>query len=280
MNAVPPAPDELAALLRLLDDDTPEVRERVAERLSLCGGDLSEWLATQSRILSAREKALLITLLSATRRENLIRDWIVPTGGIAGLREDWDTFEALLRNLSDFLHDGISLRQPLSDALDLLAEEASESGISTASELRKFLFDDSRLTGNQRGYYDPRNSDLAWCIEEGFSNPIGLCVIFILVGRRLQLEVEGVNFPGHFMCRVFEEGYPLIIDCYDQGRRHLQSTLLESPELNRTQRSILVQSCDPGTILLRLLNNLKEALDRESRAHDALVIQELVNTLS
>jgi hypothetical protein len=52
MDAVPPAPEELDALLRLLDDETPAVRERVAERFALCGGDLSEWLATQPRPLS------------------------------------------------------------------------------------------------------------------------------------------------------------------------------------------------------------------------------------
>jgi len=38
----PPTSEELVALLRLLDDDTPEVRERVAQRLALCGGDLSD----------------------------------------------------------------------------------------------------------------------------------------------------------------------------------------------------------------------------------------------
>lgn len=279
MNAVPPAPDELAALLRLLDDETPEVRTQVAERIALCGGDLSEWLATQSRILSSREKSLLVNMLSATRRENLTRDWIVPSGGISGLREDWDTFEALLRTLSDFLHDGISLRQALSDALDLLAEEACEEGVSSANELRAFLFNGTRLSGNQRGYHDPRNSDLAWCIEEGLSNPIGLCVIYMLVARRLQYEIEGVNFPGHFMCRIFEDGYPLIIDCYGHGQVHLQASLLESPELTRTQREIIAQSADAGSILLRLLHNLNDALQRENRDQDARIIQELIDTL-
>jgi Transglutaminase-like superfamily len=279
MNAVPPAPDELEALLRLLDDETPEVRVQVAERIALCGGDLSEWLATQPRILSRREKSLLVKMLSATRRENLIRDWIIPTGGVAGLRDDWDTFESLLRSLSDFLHDGITLRQPLSDALDLLYEEASEDGVSSANELRAFLFSGGRLKGNQRGYNDPRNSDLAWCIEEGLSNPIGLCVIFMLVARRLQFETEGINFPGHFMCRIFEDGYPLIIDCYDQGRLHLQSTLLENPELTRDQRMILTQSAAVGNILLRMLHNLKHALKKENRDQDVAIVEELIGTL-
>ena len=280
MNAVPPAPEELDALLRLLDDETPAVRERVAERFALCGGDISEWLATQPRILSREEKLLLTEMLSPGRREILAKEWIAPSGGAAALGEDWDTFEALLRVLSDFLHDGIALRQPLTDALDLLAEEAEEEGITTANELRAFLFEGSRLRGNQSAYYDPRNSDLAWSIAEGQSNPLGLCLIFILVARRLELEVEGVNFPGHFMCRIFEDGYPLIIDCFDHGRLHFQSTLLDSPELDKSQRDLLRRTADPGTILLRLLNNLNQSLEQNGREEDARLIKDLQKTLA
>ena len=279
MHAAPPAPGELEALLRLLDDETPSVRERVAARLALCGGDISEWFATQSRALSRQEQRLLVEMLSPPRREILAREWIAPTGGAAALQEDWESFEALLRSLSDFLHDGISLRQPLSDALDLLAEEASDDGVTTANELRKYLFDGTRLTGNQQEYQDPRNSDLAWSIAEGRSNPLGLCLIFMLVGRRLNFEIEGVNFPGHFMCRIYEDGYPLIIDCFENGQLHVQFTLLESPDLSRSQRSVLRQSVGPGTILLRLLNNLYQSLDQAARDKDAQLIKQLQATL-
>ncbi|MES2659971.1 MAG: transglutaminase-like domain-containing protein [Verrucomicrobiota bacterium] len=279
MNAAPPAPEELDALLRLLDDETPEVRSRVSERFALCGGDISEWLATRPRQLSEHEKELLAEMLSPPRREILSREWIAPSGGAWALQEDWESFEALLRTLSDFLHDGISLRQPLSDALDLIAEEAADEGVSSANELRSFLFDSKRLSANQENYYDVRNSDLAWCIAEGRSNPLGLCLIFILVGRRLDLEVEGVNFPGHFMCRIFEDSFPLIIDCFDKGQLHLQSTLLESPELTRPQRDLLRQSAGPGIILLRLLNNLNQSLEKAERTEDAELIKELLATL-
>ena len=278
-NAAPPAPEELDALIRLLDDETPAVREQVAQRLALCGGDISEWLATQPRILSREEKALLTEMLSPGRRETLAREWIAPTGGASALSEDWDSVESLLRVLSDFLHDGIALRQPLADALDLLAEEAEEDGVTGENELRAFLFEGTRLRGNQSAYYDPRNSDLAWSIAEGQSNPLGLCLIFILVARRLELEVEGVNFPGHFMARYFEEGYPIIVDCFDRGRVHLQSTLLESPELTKPQRDLLRQTAVPGTILVRLLNNLNQSLEQNGREEDAELIKELQKTL-
>lgn len=280
MNAAPPAMEELDALVRLLDDETPAVRERVAERLSHCGGDLSEWLATRPQLLSKKEQALLQQMLSPARRKTLVRDWIVPTGGAAALQEDWESFEALLRTLSDFLHDGITLRQPLSDALDLLAEEATEAGVITENDLRTFLFEGDRLQGNRSDYYDPRNSDLAWSISEGQSNPLGLCLIFILTARRLNLEIEGVNFPGHFLSRIFEDGYPLIVDCFDHGRVHLQSTLIENgAELTRQQRSTLRETADPGTILLRLLNNLSSALEHAGRQEDAQLIETLHKTL-
>ncbi len=279
MNAAPPSHEELDALLRLLDDETPVVRERVAERLACSDGDLSEWLATQSRILSEKDSELLVEMLKPPRREILVREWIAPTGGAGALQEDWESCEALLRTLSDFLHDGVSLRQPLSDALDLLAEEASEEGIATANELRAFLFEGNRLVGNHKTYYDPRNSDLAWCIAENRSNPLGLCLIFILVGRRLDLEIEGVNFPGHFMCRIFEDGFPVIVDCFDHGRLHLQATILENPEIQRAHREILRQSAGPGTILLRLLNNLHKSFVQNNFPEDAELILQLQATL-
>ncbi len=279
MNAAPPAPEELDALLRLLDDETPEVRTRVAERLALCGGDISEWLATRPHALGKRELSLLAEMLSPPRRETLEREWLAPTCGAAALREDWETFEAMLRAISDFLHDGITIRQPLSDALDLLAEEAGESGVNNARDLRAFLFESSRLTSNREEYDDPRNSDLAWSIADGKSNPLGLVLIFMLVARRMDHEVEAVNFPGHFLCRIFEDGYPIIVDCFDEGRLHLQSTLLENPDLSRDERSILRQSADPGTILLRLLNNLVAALEKSGRKDDARLIRKLRATL-
>jgi len=277
--AAPPTLQELDALLRLLDDETPSVRERVAERIARSGGDLSEWLATRSKPLNPHERKLLSAMLHPARRENLVRDWIAPTGGAAALQEDWESFEALLRTLSDFLHDGISLRQPLSDALDLLAEEAAEQGVSTADELRTFLFEGDRLVGNHKEYSDPRNSDLAWSIAEGRSNPLGLCLIFILVGRRLDLEIEGVNFPGHFICRIFEDGDALIVDCFERGAVHPQSVLLDSPELSRSHKNLLSQTATPGAILLRLLGNLCHAFKEARRSNDVLLIKELVTTL-
>ena len=281
VNALPPDPKEISALLRLLDDDTPEVRTVVAGRIAEVGGDLSEILPGMARGLSGREKELLTSMLLPARRKTLREEWVTPGFGLAGLGDDWDLFESHLRLISDFLHDGLSLRQPLSDALDLLAEEAQEDGVADASDLRVFLFERKRIGPNGVNYYDPRNSDLAWCLAEGVSNPIGLGVIYMLTGQRMGFEIEGVSFPGHFLCRIQEDGYPLIIDCFDNGCIHSQDVLTDpSNDLSREQRQALEGSADLGSILLRVLNNLVDALVREGRPEDAALITEMRDSIT
>ncbi len=276
-----PTDRELEALVSLLDDETPEVRSRVAERLAdVRNGDLSEWLTSRATPLAADDEALLSTLLGPPRRATLRREWVVPSGGGAALAEDWERAEALLRALSDFLHDGVTLREPLSDAIDTLAEEAARANCELEEDLIRFLFAEGRLKGNREHYHDPRNADLAWVIAEGVSNPIGLSLVLMLVAGRLGMDVEGVNFPGHFLCRIHLNGEPWIVDCFDTGKLHRQGDLLAgSSELTRQQKRLLEATADAGAILHRLLNNLIVALHRAGRAEDCALVRELRETL-
>ena len=268
---------EIDALLRLLDDDTPVVRERVAERLASCGGDLSDWFARHPRELSAVESELLSGILRPAKRETLVRQWQTALAGSAKTEDlDWPRTEALLGCLSEFLHDGITPRAPLSEALDGLASAATEDGTDGEMALRKFLFEKLAFNGNQEGYHDPRNGDLAWSVAERKSNPIGLCLIFILVGRRLGYGVEGVAFPGHFLARIYPEGVALIVDCFNHGQILFQDILLESDsDLTRQQRSLLRKTASPGAMLVRVLNNLASACQAAGRDADFQLVQRL-----
>lgn len=283
MSAATPDTRELAALIRLLDDDTPEVRAVVVEKLRDVGGDVSELLPDLAENLSPKEMRILEEILHPVRRKTLREEWLSPSFGSAALEGDWELFESQLRLLSDFLHDGISLRQPLSDALDLLAEEfLVEYPIGgSENDLRIFLFEEGRLRGNHQHYYDPRNGDLAWCIANGISNPIGLAVIYLLLGQRLGMDIQGISFPGHFLCRIFEDGEPMVVDCFDSGKIHAQSILTDpNNDLTPEQRQYLLQTADLGTILMRILNNLVDAFRRENRIEDMELIQKMRDSMS
>ena len=93
---------------------------------------------------------------------------------------------------------------------------------STRAGLLSALFDTGRFAGNAADYYDPRNSYLNQVIDRGLGIPITLAVIAIEVGRRVDVPLDGVGMPGHFLVRdrrdpttfvdVFHGGHLLDVD--------------------------------------------------------------------
>jgi len=268
-------------LLRLVDDETPEVRRSVALALQDWGGDLSEMLPDLGIDLPPAEREVVSGLLHPARRERLQNEWLVPTGGWPALAEDWEAFECLLRCVSDFLHDGLTLRPALHDALDLLADDfATEHGEdSSPDQLRRWLFEAGRCRGNTGHYHAPENSDLAWVIANGKSNPLGLALVFILTGRRLGLDIEGCNYPSHFLTRIVVDGRVRVVDCFNGGHWHDLQTLLESGSVPRAARPVLLAAASPGAMLKRLLQNLQHSFGLAGRGEDEILIADLIASL-
>jgi regulator of sirC expression with transglutaminase-like and TPR domain len=67
--------------------------------------------------------------------------------------------------------------------------------------LAEFLGDEVRLRGNEEDYYNINNSLLPEVVETRLGIPISLSLVYILVGHRAGLHVDGVGLPGHFIVR-------------------------------------------------------------------------------
>ena len=272
------APEYFDSLLKLLDDTNEEVQQGIQRALLEFEGDASHDLAALGIHLKSKDAKLLSSSLHAGRQKQLQKNWAMPAGGLSEPDGDYETFESLLRLISDFLHDGVTLRASLSDELDLLAEEA-ETKVATAMELARWLFDSNRFSGNRVAPFDPRNSDLAWCLEEGQSNPIGLSIICLLVAQRLGLQVYGVNYPGHFLALIDTPDGPTLIDAFHNGRPILVKKLLaDHPELSPQATKAVRRPCSLSAILLRVLANLNLSFNKASRFEDAEIIQDLMKT--
>ena len=88
--------------------------------------------------------------------------------------------------------------------------------------LNAFLFDDERFVGNDAQYDDPRNSFLNEVLDRRTGIPITLALVYMEVAKRAGIEVEGVNFPGHFLIRCrgthgTRYSRDLIIDAHHGG---------------------------------------------------------------
>lgn len=151
--------------------------------------------------------------------------------------------------------------------LDLLAEMVKDRlANETAApvllgEISKVLFEDERFQGNAEAYYDPRNSFLNDVLDRRLGIPITLCIIYLEIGWRLGLPVEGVNFPGHFLVRYQGEAVKLLIDPYQGGTIRFED---EAQDLLdrvyggtvKLQESYL-RPASKRDVLVRLLSNLK-----------------------
>jgi regulator of sirC expression with transglutaminase-like and TPR domain len=127
--------------------------------------------------------------------------------------------------------------------------------------LNAVLFHELGFAGNQGDYYDPRNSFLNEVIERRSGIPITLSLVYLEVGRRCGLRVDGVSFPGHFLCKVSLDEGELIVDAFNRGQ------LLGLAELKRRFASAagdaarfdprMLRAARPKDILARMLQNLR-----------------------
>jgi regulator of sirC expression with transglutaminase-like and TPR domain len=151
--------------------------------------------------------------------------------------------------------------------------------------LNQFLYEDLGYWGNTEDYYDPRNSYLNEVIERRTGIPITLSILYMELGRRIGLPLEGVSFPGHFLVRLRLRGATLVLDPFaggapqseDELRERLKRVIPEGAaggvpvaELPLDQ---FLEPASPRQILSRLLRNLKgiyRETDQPERLLDVL----------
>ncbi len=267
--------DQLPHMLKLLDDDEPAIQEALREEFSDTTGDLSNELAALAIDLKPADQHRLSQLLLPGRRETLIQEWRIPQGGADALDEDWESFEDMLRLISDYLHDGVTLRPSLPDMLDIIAEDATASRHHKSENmLRVWMFESGRFVGNKDNYYTPTNSDLCWCAETSLGNPISLALLYMLVARRLGMDVTGCNYPGHFLARIQLDSRPMLVDCFHKGRLiPVEELLVENKNISIYAKQAILTQAPLGHILLRILRNLEHSFSKLNKPDDAKIFQ-------
>ena len=113
-------------------------------------------------------------------------------------------------------------------ALRLRARLRDDAGVGErVIALNEFLFQDLGYWGNTEDYYDPRNSYLNDVMDRRTGIPITLSVLYMELGRRVGLEIEGVSFPGHFLVRLPLHGRVMFLDPFAGGAPQSEAELRE-----------------------------------------------------
>jgi regulator of sirC expression with transglutaminase-like and TPR domain len=167
--------------------------------------------------------------------------------------------------------------RPYLDRLDKWAYRVVETlgggrgdPLATVAALNHVLFDEERLRGNIKDYYDPRNSFVNEVMDRRLGIPISLSLVYLEVARRADLPVAGVGLPGHFIVGVKTPARTVFVDPFHEG-----AVLTEKDCAGRVAkifggrmalRPEHLEPVSPQSVLVRLLNNLKN-IYVESRSH-------------
>jgi regulator of sirC expression with transglutaminase-like and TPR domain len=161
----------------------------------------------------------------------------------------------------------------------------SSSAEERVVALNQFLYEDLGYWGNTDDYYDPRNSYLNEVIERKTGIPITLSIVYMELGRRIGLPLEGVSFPGHFLVRLRLRGGMLVLDPFAGGapqseddlRSRVKRVIPDGVADNLPASELpLDQFLEPASnrqILSRVLRNLKgiyRKADKPERMLDVL----------
>jgi len=137
--------------------------------------------------------------------------------------------------------------------------------------LAEAMAGDLRLTGDLFTYEDPENADIIAVAERRKGLPVALGLFYLHAGKTCGLNVQGVDFPGHFLLRIETEEGPLALDPFSEGRVVLPSELTRralhaglTPNVaDRLDR--LMAPVSDRAVLIRLQNNI---FARASAARD------------
>ena len=260
---------ELDALIHLLDDPSETVQQAVRARLEERGRVVLPWL----RLAQQTAEEPLYSRLAETM--HILH--------LASVEQAWT---ALLEHPAPDLEDGAFLlalfgypdldipayRATLDDfAAQIRPGIEAVHGVEQAKVLAKFMFDHLGFIGNHETYYDPANSYLNQVIDRRSGIPISLSVIYLLLARRLNLPVVGVNMPAHFVVKYANGDDEVFLDIFNGGVPFTREAAMRSlTKVGIAPNLHYFRAATTPEILLRMVRNLvliaRDAGDEQSVA--------------
>jgi len=249
-----------AALISLLGDEDALVYETVHAKLISFGDEVVNWLKpytiSDDALLRRRAQQIILSFerkeadqrfmdFCASRGEDLPLEegvWQLaktqyPEINVAAYEALLDAYAAVLRTRINFTGD---------------AEEILDT-------LNRYLFNELRFAPNEANYYDPDNSYLNRVMDKRTGNPISLCTVYLLLGRRLKLPITGIGLPGHFVCRYQTSTAEIYVDAFNRGKLLTKADCIKY--LLHTHHGLeegYLAPVTPRRMLLRMCANLHQ----------------------
>ena len=210
---------EVKSLLTLLDDENEMVFETARRRLLEIGKPAVAYLNPDffigQTLLRDRAAEIVDTIIEAWFKEQM-RLFCVRGPAPGDLEEgiillarqrypftDVKQIQERLTAMSRALHSRIDTQ-----ALPIECVQA----------VSQYFGHDLDFTGNKENYYDEQNHYINRVMETKLGSPILLSIIYLIVGQKINLPIQGLGLPGRFIIRFDYPSAPVYIDPFDRGK--------------------------------------------------------------
>jgi regulator of sirC expression with transglutaminase-like and TPR domain len=270
------------ALLKLLTDDDRATWLSIRQKIISQGPSAIEWLRphclSDDPVLRRRAQDIL-RYFERQDADNEFLSFCLRHGQDCDLEEGaWllaqtrypeinlEGYRALLDQHATVLREKL---QGHSGAKDLLGR------------INDYLFRELAFTGNEDNYYDPQNSYLNRVLDRHTGNPINLCVVYMLLARRLRLPVAGIGLPGHFIARYQSSEAEIYVDAFNGGKLLAKADCVQYLlQGNYSVRDEYLAPVSPRRMLLRICSNLHQVYSKAGDTENATRLQRYIVALA
>lgn len=134
--------------------------------------------------------------------------------------------------------------------------------------INSVLFNKLKFRANTKNFHSPANSMINAVLESKKGNPITLCAVYLLVAKKLDLPVYGVNLPNLFILTYKGEAMQFYINAFNKGLIFSKEDIDHYLEhLNIPSQEIFYEPCGHVDIVLRCLRNLVVSFEKLGDYH-------------
>ena len=276
------SPSQRIALLNLLADEDPAIYRTIREKILSCGPPAADWLRphTMSNDPALRRHAREIVLhFDRQAADDHFLAFCLRHG------EEFDLEQgAWLLALTRYPLINLEAYQALMDGYARELRERLDFGAEPQlilTTINHYLLDELGFTGNEENYYDPENSYLNRVVDRRTGNPINLCLLYILLARRLCLPIAGIGLPGHFICRYQSTAQEIFLDPFNRGKTLSKAECVQYLSRgNFSLRDDYLAPVSPRRLLLRICGNLHQIYQRLELAAESMRLQRYLVALA
>ena len=266
--------DKVKAIAVLLEDPSEDIQKLMEDQLVRY---------SMSELRELREKISELNIDLAFHLDGLLQQkklstFILELEAIASSGKY--ELEVLVCFIARFIENDLTDEMIIHE-LDQLAVKCKEyiekkSELEAEEALFEYLGQLCRFRGNDKNYYAVGNSSIHCLLKTKKGLPITLSVLYILIGRRVGVSVEGVALPGHFIAGIEKDSETIYIDPYNRGKKMSREDCISLVRRSGYPFSEdMLDTIESRAIFFRILNNLKFVFQREGKEED----EEAVNTM-